>query len=108
MNGLKGYQKRYLRGLAHKRKPEIFVGHKGLTQSLIQATDQALDSHALVKIKFVDEKGKEGKAELVKGIEAATGGEVVGIIGHTAILFRQNKDPEKRKIAVPEREHGEQ
>ncbi len=26
------------------------------------------------------------------------------MIGHTAILYRRQADPEKRKIAVPERE----
>ena len=34
-------------------------------------------------------------------IETQTGCEQAGMIGHTAIFYRQQKDPEKRKITVP-------
>ena len=42
-------------------KPLVFVGQKGFTQSLVDAMDDALDYHELVKVKFVEFKEKEKK-----------------------------------------------
>jgi len=36
-------------------------------------------------------------------IEKETESELVGMIGHIAIFYRQQRDPEKRKIDVPKR-----
>ena len=56
MNKLKGFEKKYLRGLAHGMKPVVLVGQKGLTDELIKSTNQALDTHELIKIKFIEFK----------------------------------------------------
>jgi RNA-binding protein len=40
---------------------------------------------------------------MADAIEAETGCRLVGIIGHTAIFFRQHSDPDKRKITLPQR-----
>ena len=37
---LKGSQKKYLRGLAHKLNPSAFIGHKGITENLIEEKDR--------------------------------------------------------------------
>ena len=63
MEKLKGYQKKYLKGLVHSMKPVVFVGQKGLSPAVTKAVDESLEKHELIKIKFVDfkEKGqKEG------------------------------------------------
>jgi len=39
---------------------------------------------------------------MTETIEKRTGSEMVGMIGHTAILYRPGADPEQRKIKVPE------
>ena len=45
-----------------------------------------------------------GFGVLIAGaIEKETASELVGMIGHIAIFYRQQKDPEKRKINVPKR-----
>lgn len=103
MERLKGYQKRYLKGLAHGRKPVVFVGQKGLTQEVFKAVDEALGRHELIKVKFIDFKEKDEKKEIASSIEEAVGCETVGMIGHTAIFFRRNSDPEDRRIVLPER-----
>jgi RNA-binding protein len=103
MDSLKGFQKRYLRGLAHSLKPLVFVGQKGLTQPLVDAMDDALGHHELVKVKFVEYKEKEKKLALVEQIENEVSCEMVGLIGHIATFFRQQSDPEKRKIGLPRR-----
>ena len=103
MEQLKGFEKKYLRGLAHGRKPLVLIGQKGMSASLIKAIDEALDTHELIKLKFNEFKEKAEKTAMVEIVEAETGAQLVGMIGHMAIFFRQQKDPEKRKIVLPRR-----
>ena len=101
MTPLKGSQRKYLRGLAHKMNPAAFVGQKGITASLTDEINMALDAAELIKIKFIDHKEKELKTALIEEIASLTKSHVAGMVGHVAILFRQHKDPEKRKIKLP-------
>ena len=101
MKKLTSTQAKYLRGIAHGLKPVVFVGQKGLTQALCRSTEEAFDSHELIKIKFIDYKDKKRKAEITKVLEDRTGSRLAGMIGHIAILYRQHPDPEKRKIIFP-------
>lgn len=98
---MKGFQKKYLRGLAHSLQPVVFIGQKGLTDALIQSTNEALDTHELIKIKFNDFKEKEQKQDISEKIGIATASDLVGFVGHIVTFYRQHKDPEKRKIVVP-------
>jgi RNA-binding protein len=100
---LKGYQKKYLKGLVHRMKPLVFVGQKGLSPAVIKAVDESLQKHELIKLKFIDFKEKDQKEEIAGAIEKETSSELVGMVGHIAIFYRQHKDPEKRKINVPTR-----
>jgi len=101
METLKGYQKKFLKGLAHGLKPVVFIGQKGLSGGLIGSIHDALDTHELIKVKFIEFKEKQQKAAMAEAIEAETDCRLVGIIGHTAIFYRQHADPEKRKIQLP-------
>ncbi|HOP35947.1 MAG TPA: YhbY family RNA-binding protein [Syntrophales bacterium] len=101
---LAGFQKKYLRGLAHGLKPVVLVGQGGVTAQVIRELDETLDRQELVKIRFLSEKGREEKDVLLRRIEEEAGVEAAGVIGHTAILYRRHRDPEKRKIRLPERE----
>ena len=103
MEKLKGYQKKYLKGLAHGMKPLVFVGQKGLSPSVAKAVDESLEKHELIKVKFVDFKEKSQKEEIAGVIEKETASERVGMIGHVAIFYRRHRDPEKRNIVVPKR-----
>jgi RNA-binding protein len=100
---MKGYQKKYLKGQAHKLKPLVFIGQKGITPSVLKAADEALEKHELIKVKFIEFKEKDQKKELADAVERATDSTLVGIIGHVAIFYRSQKDPEKRKIILPQR-----
>jgi RNA-binding protein len=106
MKKLEGFQRKYLRGLAHSLKPVVLIGQKGLTAEVLQSAKQAFERHELIKVKFHDFKEKEQKAELIKLFEQEIGSEIVGVIGHTAIFYRQQSDPEKRKISLPQRLSG--
>jgi len=105
---LQGFQRKHLRGLAHSYKPVVLVGQNGLSESLLASVEEALTAHELIKIKFIDVKEKAAKLELIRELEERTASEMVGMTGHVAIFFRQNRDPEKRRITVPQRKGGEQ
>jgi RNA-binding protein len=99
MEQLKGTQRKYLRGEAHHLKPLVLIGRNGINKQVIGSVDLALKDHELIKVKFGD--FKEAKKEMSAEIAQNTKSEVVGIIGNIAILYRQNPEPEKRKIKIP-------
>ena len=101
-----GYQRKYLKGLAHGLKPTVLIGQKGLQTSVFAAVEAALNRHELIKIKFVDFKQKALKEEMSAAIEKETGARRVAVIGHTTILYRQHPDPVKRRIHLPERQNA--
>ena len=101
MEKLTSTQAKYLRGIAHGLKPVVFIGQKGLTDALIRSTEEAFDSHELIKIKFIDYKEKKQKTEITRDLEGRTGSHLAGMVGHVVMLYRQHSDPEKRKIVLP-------
>ncbi len=101
MKELKGSQRKYLRGLAHKLNPSAFIGQKGVTPALLEEIEQALGASELIKVKFVDFKEKDQKTELLESIVSSTRSHLAGMVGHVAILYRQNADVEKRSIKLP-------
>jgi RNA-binding protein len=104
MTALKGFQKKYLRGVSHSLKPVVLIGKEGITGGVIRAVEAGLSQHELIKIKFNDFKEKEQKEAITGEVAGKTGSELAGMIGHTAILYRPQADPEKRKIRLPARE----
>ena len=103
MTQLSGSQNKFLRGAAHGLKAVVNVGQRGLTPSVIEALDAALERHELVKVKFVGLKDRGLKRRLAEEMAAAGHASLAGLIGHTAILYRRHPDPEKRRIVLPER-----
>jgi len=101
MTNLKGFQKKYLRGLAHNMNPVVIIGQKGVNESVIKSVDDALSVHELIKVKFNEFKEKEQKKELISLIEQKSRCEQVGLIGHIAMFYKKHKNPEKRKIQIP-------
>ena len=53
---LSSAQRKHLRGLAHHNEPVVMIGQKGITDALVSETSNALDSHELIKVKFVEHK----------------------------------------------------
>ena len=100
---LKGYQLNHLRALAHKLKPVILIGQKGVTESVILSFEEALDHHELIKIKFIENKDKADKREMVDALQHATRAHFVGMVGHIATFYRPHPIAKKRKIVLPQR-----
>ncbi len=98
---LTGTQRKYLRGLAHSLSPVVHVGNAGLTESVIAATNRALDDHELIKVKIAAERDE--RSRIAADLEDACRAHLAGEIGTIAILYRAHQDPEKRKITLPAR-----
>ena len=92
-------QRKYLRSLAHKLKPVIYVGKGGVSADILKATETALDDHELIKIKFVEYK--EQRKGLADMICRKTSSHLAGMIGHMAIVYRPSRNPKKRRIKLP-------
>ncbi len=101
MDELEGFQRRHLRSLAHPLQPVVMIGKEGLTEAVLAKTDQELLAHELIKVRFGD--WKEEKRALMAEMAEKLLAEVVGVVGHVGILFRQNREPKKRRIRVPAR-----
>lgn len=103
MAALKGFQKTYLRGLAHERKPIVMIGKEGLVPGVVESVKEGLGRHELVKVRFVSFKEKEQKEALAARLLEETGAERVGMVGHTLLLYRRQDDERKRRIELPTR-----
>ena len=87
-----------LRGLAHHLNPVVWVGQQGVTDALVKSTAEALLAHELIKVKFVDHKDEVG--DLADDLATKTDSVVAGVIGHIAILYREQPEEGKRRIKV--------
>ena len=94
MNNLSSSERRFLRSQAHRLEPVLLIGKNGVTVGAINTINKTLDSRELIKIKF--REFKDEKQILSEKVAKLTKSAVVGIIGHTFILFRQNQDLEKQ------------
>ena len=99
MNNLSSSQRSYLRSQAHHLEPVVLIGKNGITDGTLKTVNTALNTRELIKIKF--REYKDEKQSLSPKIAKLTDSQIVGIIGHTVILFRQNPDPEKQNIRLP-------
>ena len=71
----------------------------GIKDGTIESINKVLQTRELIKIQF--REFKDEKLSLSEKIAKITNSEIVGIIGHTLILFRQNPDSEKQEIHFP-------
>ncbi len=99
MNQLSSSQRSFLRSQAHHLEPVVLIGKNGVTDGTIEAVNKALNARELIKIKF--REFKDNKQSMSAEIAVSANCHVVGMIGHTVILYRQNSDPEKQNICLP-------
>ena len=96
---LSNSQRKFLRGLAHGAPATVQLGKHGLTPNFYKSLETALLSHELLKLRFTNLKDE--RKELSAEIEAQTGATLVSMVGHTAVYYRENPDPEKRRVVLP-------
>ena len=99
MNNISSSDRRFLRSQAHHLEPVVLIGKNGISDGTVEAVNKALEARELIKIKF--REFKDNKQSISDEIATSANCQVVGMIGHTVILFRQNPDSEKQNICLP-------
>ena len=82
-------QEKFLRSLAHSKKPVIWVGQHGLTENVVTEIENALDHHELIKIKL-RVGDRDTRDASIEDICSATGAEQVQRTGNIVTLYRKN------------------
>ncbi|MBR2742707.1 MAG: ribosome assembly RNA-binding protein YhbY [Clostridia bacterium] len=82
-------QRAYLRGLANNIDTIFQVGKSDIKDTLIKQTDDALEARELIKIRVLETSGMTAR-EAAEELAAATGAEVVAVIGSRMILYRES------------------
>lgn len=97
-NMLTGKQRSYLRSLAHKLDPLVYIGKNDLTDNIINEIDTCLEHRELVKVKIQENcllDPKETANEVAKILDA----EFVQAIGRKFVLYRKSED--NSQIVLP-------
>jgi putative YhbY family RNA-binding protein len=91
-------ERKQLRGFAHALRPLVQLGRDGLSPGTLREIERGLASHELIKIRLVGER--ETRARLADEIALATNSSIAGAIGMVVILYRQNPDPDERRVEL--------
>ena len=91
-------QRSRLSGLAQTRRDLVQLGRDGASEAFVARLAVLLADHELVKLRFLDHKGE--RDDVARRLAERTGSEIVRLIGNTAIFWKQNPDPGKRKIEI--------
>lgn len=95
---LKGKQKRFLRAKAHHLNPIFQVGKGGVNDNMITQIGEALEVRELIKISIL-QNCEENKDVVAARLAEETGSELVQLIGHTIVLYKESK--ENKTIQLP-------
>ncbi len=99
MKDITSTQRSYLRKMAHHLKPVVQVGKQGLTEAVVHKIDQELDAHELIKVKFAD--ASDQKQIFAEDMANRSASILVAMIGNIAILYREQRDLDRRVIILP-------
>lgn len=73
-------------------KPVITVGKGDVSEALVKETNDALESHELIKVKIL-ESCLMDRHEVAEELCTATGADLAQVLGRTLLLFRAAKEP---------------
>ncbi|WP_318615112.1 ribosome assembly RNA-binding protein YhbY [Sporosarcina sp. YIM B06819] len=95
---LTGKQKRFLRSNANSLQPIVHIGKSGLTQSIIDQIEEALEAKELIKVTIL-QNCEQDKNEIAAKLDEQVGIEVVQVIGSIIVLYKESV--EKKRIELP-------
>lgn len=96
---LSGKQARFLRGLGHKLQPAVMIGRQEITPEVMQAVDESLVAHELIKVKL-QEGCLTDRRLIAEELSRETGAAIAQVLGKTILLYRPS---EKKLIDLPRR-----
>ncbi len=84
-------QKKELKARAHHLKTIIRIGQHGVSESVIAETDNALNSHELIKV-HIEHDDREVRQQAANALAEKTNAQLVHKIGKVFILYRENEN----------------
>jgi len=97
---LTGAHKTRLRSLGQTLPDAMQIGRDGATDKVAAQLDRELTNRELVKVRFTGGQDRHARAALHEALASATHSVCVGAVGHTALFWRQQTDPEKQLIRL--------
>jgi RNA-binding protein len=91
-------QRKYLRGLAHDKKPVVMVGAAGLTAGVLNELAQTLDRHELIKVK-ISVGDRDARDAIIDEMCQEVNATLVQRVGNIATVFKQL--PKDSKFTLP-------
>ncbi|ASJ52982.1 ribosome assembly RNA-binding protein YhbY [Brevibacillus sp. HB1.2] len=95
---LTGKQKRFLRAEAHHLTPIFQVGKGGVNENMITQIKEALEVRELIKVAIL-QNNNDDKHQVAEDLAAGAGAELVQLIGHTVVLYKESR--ENKTIKLP-------
>jgi len=95
---LTGKQKRFLRSKAHHLNPIFQVGKGGVSENMTKQLEDALEARELIKVSIL-QNCDDDKDEVAEQIVSQTKAELVQLIGHTIVLYKESK--ENKELVLP-------
>jgi RNA-binding protein len=92
-------QRAYLKSLAMTMDPIYQIGKSSITPEFTEAISDALRARELIKISVL-QNCTDDPRELADTISKRTRSQIVQIIGKKIVLYKENPDPNKRKIKL--------
>lgn len=92
---LSNLRKKELRAQANPLRPIIQIGKEGLSYNLIKTTEDSLRAHELVKVSVLKTCAVDVN-ELAIELSVQTHCEIVQVIGRTIVLYKKNKEKNRR------------
>jgi RNA-binding protein len=88
---MRGKDRAVLRAEAHQLRATVHVGHHGITDTLLQSLDEALEARELVKVQ-VERNAPHTVKEVAGELATQMRAEVVQVIGRKTTLYRFNPE----------------
>lgn len=88
MAALSIQERKRLRQIGHALNPVVMIGDKGLSESVVEELNRALNDHELIKVK-VGGEDRTARAALITEISEVSDAEIVQTIGKIALLYKK-------------------
>jgi RNA-binding protein len=97
---LAGKDRRALRALGHHLNPVVQIGQQGITVGVIDAAQEALADHELIKVKVLEGAPLDRK-EAAEELARETDSQLAQVLGRTFLLYRPHPTEPKIKVGEP-------
>lgn len=83
--------------MSNQIQPTMQIGKGGVSENLVKTVSDALEARELIKLTVL-ENCDMTQREIADELAAATGADVVGVIGRKIILYRESKEHKRIEL----------